>query len=147
MIDILANQGYYHCKCDLCLCFIRSTCPKFYFGDGWTNYKPYEFIHLCICLLVEYVSRFAMIAWYLKQDEILSIILFFISIISVELFHPFSSYTLYKKILYHNFEQCQTILNLRAIKSRMLKNSTKPLNLHTTFDMKDMLFWKHKPED
>ena len=70
-------------------CVTCSTYPKFYFGHGWINFKPYEFIHLCICSLIAYVSRFAMIVWSLKQAELLAITLFFISIISVELFQPF----------------------------------------------------------
>ena len=44
---------------------IWSTCPKFYFGHGWTNYKPYELIHLCICSLWAHISKFAMTVWSL----------------------------------------------------------------------------------
>ena len=61
MTNFIVNQSYW--KCDLCLHVIRSTCPKFYFGHGWINFKPYELTHLCICPLLAHVSKFTMTVW------------------------------------------------------------------------------------
>ena len=61
MTNFIVNQSYY--KCDLCLHVICSTCPKFYFGHGWINFKPYELIDLCICPLLAHISKFSMTVW------------------------------------------------------------------------------------
>ena len=61
MTNFIVNQSY--CKCDLCLHVIRSTSPKFYFGHGWINFKPYELTHLCICPLLAHISKFTMMVW------------------------------------------------------------------------------------
>ena len=39
------DQSFCYLKCNLCFCVICSTYPKFYFGHGWINFKPYKLLN------------------------------------------------------------------------------------------------------